>query len=245
LWADFYPATAAALAHALRQTDARLVFADNLYSYGNVKGAVMHEELPHKAQTVKGSIRAAVLHTLLYSDMSTLFYSDKKISRRVAVVKAADFIGPRIHKGIFGVEFLEKLQQGKTVLLFGKPRLPHTFTYIRDFAAAMIRVGNARDAFGQIWHVPNAPAINLMQWLQLFELETGKKAKLIVLPRFVVRLSGMFDPLVKELYELAYQFEFPYLVNAEKYSRRFGPHFTPPETIVKETIQWFQSTPQQ
>jgi nucleoside-diphosphate-sugar epimerase len=236
LWANFYPATASALAYALEKTNTRLVFADNLYSYGNVKGAVMHEEMPHSAQTKKGRIRASVIQTLLHSG--------QEFCNRVAFVKSADFIGPRIHKGIFGTDFLKKLDQGKTILLFGKPYLKHTFTYIRDFATAMIRVGTATDAGGQIWHVPNAPAITPLEWVQLFEAETGKKARVLVLPKFIVRLSGLFDPLVKELYELAYQFEFPYLLNHEKYARRFDLHFTAPETIIHETMAWFQSTQQ-
>lgn len=232
-WGEFYPATASALAHALRQTNTRLVFADNLYSYGNVAGAVMQEDMPHNADTKKGRIRTAVIHTLLGSD---------DIRDRVAFVKAADFIGPRIHKGVFGTDFLDKLYQNKTVVLFGKAALPHTFTYIRDFAAAMVQVGTASDTFGQIWHVPNAPAINLKAWLHLFELETGKKIKVTVLPKMVIRIAGLFNPLIREFYELAYQFEYPYLVGHDKYVRRFGYQHTSPETIVKETIQWYEST---
>src|SRR5688572_27777527 len=54
-WNKFYPATAFALAHALSHTTtAKLVFADNLYSYGNTLGGLIHEGLPHKAHTKKG-----------------------------------------------------------------------------------------------------------------------------------------------------------------------------------------------
>ena len=63
-WAEFYPATANALAYALSETNARLVFADNLYSYGNVAGKEMNEQMPHTAKTKKGKIRAGVIHTL-------------------------------------------------------------------------------------------------------------------------------------------------------------------------------------
>jgi nucleoside-diphosphate-sugar epimerase len=180
-WGEFYPAAASALAYALSKTNARLVFADNLYSYGNVAGAIMDENMPHKAKTKKGMIRAAVIDTLLNSG--------SEFNNRVAFVKAADFIGPRIHKGIFGTDFLNRLYNGKTISLFGKPELQHTFTYIKDFAVAMIQVGSATDTFGQVWHVPNAAPISPKQWVQLFEAATGKKAKLIVLPKFVVRLA--------------------------------------------------------
>jgi nucleoside-diphosphate-sugar epimerase len=233
-WATFYPATASALAYALGKTNARLIFADNLYSYGNVEGAEMNEKMPHKAKTKKGMIRASVIDTLLNSG--------NEFSSRVAFVKAADFIGPRIYKGVFGTDFLNRLYSGKTISLFGKPALPHTFTYIKDFATAMIHVGTATDTFGQIWHVPNAPAINLKEWVLLFEAAADKKAKVIVLPKFGIRIAGLFNSLIKEFYELAYQFEYPYLVNHEKYVSRFGNHATNHENIVRETIEWYQST---
>ena len=233
-WDTFYPATASALAYALEKTNASLVFADNLYSYGNVAGAVMNEEMPHKATTKKGIIRTSVINTLLNSG--------KEFNQGVAIVKAADFIGPKIHKGLFGTDFLEKLHNQQTVTLFGKPSLPHTFTYINDFARAMVNVGNASDAFGQIWHVPNAPALNLYEWIALFEKEAGSNVKVKVLPKIVVRIAGLFNALIKELYELAYQFEYAYLVDHAKYVSRFGNHATSPSTIVKETLQWYQST---
>jgi nucleoside-diphosphate-sugar epimerase len=230
-WAVFYPAAAAALAHALRNIKAKLVFADNLYSYGNVSGEEMHEAMPHTAKTKKGKIRAGVINTLLYSGDA--------FNSRVAFVKAADFIGPRIHKGIFDTAFLDSVYNGKTVRLFGNIALPHTFTYINDFAAAMINVGTASDTFGQIWHVPNAPALSLDKWVHLFEVVADKKIKKSVTPKLLIRIAGLFNSFINELYEMAYQFEYPYLVNHDKYVQRFGNHATYPSDIVKETINWY------
>lgn len=233
-WAEFYPATAKALAFALTNSSAKLVFADNLYSYGNVAGAEMFEQMPHNAKTKKGKIRAGVINTLLYSG--------DEFNNRVAFVKAADFIGPRIHKGIFGIDFLDKIYEGKNVSLFGNISLPHTFTCINDFAAAMINVGTADDTFGQVWHVPNAPALSLDKWVHLFEVITGKKIKKTVVPKFLIRIAGLFNTLIRELYEMAYQFEYPYLVNHDKYIKRFGNHATYPSDIVKQTVEWYNAT---
>jgi nucleoside-diphosphate-sugar epimerase len=233
-WAKFYPATASALAHALDKTNAKLVFADNMYSYGNVMGSVMHEDLPHRAQTRKGLIRTSVIDTLLKSG--------NEFSERVAFVKAADFIGQRIYKGIFGTDFLDRIYEKKTVMLSGKIELPHTFTYINDFAQAIVNVGNAADAFGQLWHAPNATAISLDKWVHLFQIYTSRKVRIRLLPKFVVRIAGLFNSLVREFYELAYQFEYPYLVDHSKYANRFCDHSTSPSVIVKETVQWYKKT---
>lgn len=232
-WAEFYPAVAKALAFALTHTNARLVFADNLYSYGNVAGAEMFEQMPHSAKTKKGKIRADVINTLLHSG--------EAFNKRVAFVKAADFIGPRIYKGIFGTDFLDRVYRGKKVVLFGNISLPHTFTYINDFADAMINVGSATDTFGQIWHVPNAPALSIDKWVHLFEIITEKKIQKMIVPKFLIRVAGFFNPLIRELYEMAYQFEYPYLVNHDKYVNRFGNHAAYPSYIVKQTVEWYNA----
>ncbi len=232
-WQQFYPAAAEALVYTLQKTTARLVFADNMYSYGNVQGAVMQETMPHKATTKKGRVRAAVIEQLLLSG--------EDFNDRVAIVKAADFIGPRIHKGVLGTDFLHRLHHNKPILLFGKPMLPHTFTYIKDFALAMVTIAGAADAYGQIWHVPNAAAISVMDWIKLFEQETGRKVNVKILPKFLIKISGFFNSFIKELYELAYQFEHAYLVDHSKYAKRFGKHATDHLIIVKETVACFRT----
>lgn len=151
-WKDFYPAAAGALAHALTHSQAKLVFADNLYSYGNVQGAIMHEAMPHDAKTRKGTIRADVIKALLLSG--------EPFGRRVAFVKSSDFIGPRIYKGLFGHDFMKRLYSGRRISLLGRPALSHTFTFIGDFAGAMIKVGGAADAYGRVWHAPNTQPLS-------------------------------------------------------------------------------------
>lgn len=227
-WKDFYPATARALAHALRNSAAKLVFADNLYSYGNVSGKEMTEQMPHTAKTRKGKIRARVIQTLLYSG--------EEFNKRVAFVKAADFVGPRIHKGIFGTDFLDRVYRGKPVLLFGDIGLPHSFTSIEDFAEALVNVGSSADAYGQVWQAPNAPALSVDKWVHLFEVITGKKIRKKRVSKFEIRLAGLFNPLIREYHEMAYQFEYPYLVNHDKYAGRFGNHARYPSAIVRETV---------
>lgn len=233
LWASFYPAITQAIIQGLKNTSAKLVFADNLYSYGNLKGKIMLESMPHSATTKKGIIRADVVEAFLQAN--------QRQNTKIAVVKAADFIGPYIHKGIFGIDFMTNLLENKSVHLFGNIHLPHAFTFMEDFAQAMINIAQADDTFGQVWHVPNAPAISLHAWVQLFEKQANRRIKLSVVSKNMLRLIGLFKPLLKEYIELSYQFEYPYLVSHQKYAQRFGEHFTKPEQIVTQTLKWYQS----
>lgn len=230
-WATFYPAIADALVRVVAQTSTRLVFADNLYSYGNMQGAVMLETSPHQATTRKGLVRKQVIDA----------FRHEAVRPQIAIVKASDFIGPRVHKGVFGTDFLEKLHAGKPVYLFGAIHAPHTFTYVPDFARAMLNVAAANDAFGRIWHVPNAPAISPEAWFLLMKEMTGSQSKLSVVPKLLLQGLALFNPLLREMLELAYQYEHPYVVSHADYASRFGDHTTPVQAIASETIAWFQS----
>lgn len=103
-WTAFYPATASALSHSLQLTNAKLVFADNLYSYGNVGGEMMHEMLPHNAQTKKGMVRADLINTFLNKK--------KELRSKVAIVKAADLLVQESIK-----EFLELISWIKSIAI--------------------------------------------------------------------------------------------------------------------------------
>jgi nucleoside-diphosphate-sugar epimerase len=231
-WRVFYPLLSNAMVEGLKHSEAKLVFADNMYAYGNLRGKLMHEELNHSAQTEKGKIRAALLER----------FKQQGVNRRVAIVKSSDFIGPRIEKGVFGIDFLKSIYQNKTINLPGKVTLPHHFTFIEDFAKALVCVAFEPTAYDQVWHTPNAMAISQQEWINLFIKYTDLNIRYRSIPKFVINVIGMFNPFIKELKELSYQFEYPYLINAQKFISVFGDHSTSPDEIVKKTVQWYNST---
>ena len=232
LWSVFYPALSVAMINGLKASSAKLVFADNMYSYGNHKGQVMHEEMNHNAETRKGKIRAELIRNFERYD----------VSERVAIVKSSDFIGPNITKGLFGLDFLTNIYKNKTVYLPIDAHLPHHFTYIKDFAKAMVMVAFDTSGYNQLWHVPNCKAISQNDWINLFGKEAGKKIKYRVIPKFVINFVGIFNSSVCELTELSYQFEYEYLVNAQKFIEHYKDISTSPNEIVEQTINWFKKT---
>ena len=73
---------------------------------------------------------------------------------RVAILRASDFIGPRAVAGGLGGRVFHPALAGQAASVLGNPRLPHTL--IPMCAWAMIRLGAADCALGQIRKVPNA-----------------------------------------------------------------------------------------
>jgi hypothetical protein len=57
----------------------------------------------------------------------------------------------------------------------------------------------------------------------------------------MIRLVGVFNPLVRELNETLYQFERPFVSDASKFQGTFGP-FEPTahRDAVRPTVEWFR-----
>jgi hypothetical protein len=57
----------------------------------------------------------------------------------------------------------------------------------------------------------------------------------------MIRIAGLFNPLVRELNETLYQFERPFVSDASKFQCAFGPlKPTPHAEAVNRTVEWFR-----
>jgi hypothetical protein len=64
--------------------------------------------------------------------------------------------------------------------------------------------------------------------------------KFRLLGRPMVRISGWFNPMVGEVYEMLYQNDAPYLFDSSKYARDFGFAGTPYAEGIRATAASYQ-----
>lgn len=210
-----------------------LIMGDNLYMYGEVKGAI-HEGLAYETPTRKGKIRAEVARELL--DLH------QKGTVRVTIGRGADFFGPQVENSYVGSRFFTPVAAGKSISLLGDPDAPHTFTYIDDFGQALVTLSEHEDAFGQVWHVPNAETVSARQFAELAYEIAGHAPRIGTMGRGMLRLGGLFIPAAKEVIEMLYQFEQPFVVDSRKFVQRFGGEAgpTPLRTALTETVAYYR-----
>jgi nucleoside-diphosphate-sugar epimerase len=231
-WLEEWPPMMKAIIQGVAQTEARLVFADNLYMYGPTGGAPIHEGLPYAATGRKGRARAEVATMLLDAHRAG------KV--RVTIGRASDFYGPRCTDSTLGEMVFGAALAGKTVNLLGNIDLPHTYTYIRDYARGLVTLSKHDEALGQTWHVPSAETLSTRQLIRLIEAELGQPIRFRQAGRWMVGLMGLFNPTVREFWEMAYEFEDPYLMDHSKFAAAFGAHPTPHEEAIRATLAWFR-----
>ena len=231
-WSKQFPKITKGIIEGLQNTGTKLVYGDNLYMYGDTDGLPVTEDYTNKATQKKGKVRSKIAQDLLKSDID------------VVIARASDFYGPLVRNAILGEDFFNDVSAGRTVNLLGNIDLPHTFTYIKDFAKALIKLSDNQDCFGQVWHVPNAPTITTRQVINTIEELTGRAIKVRTASTKMLSILGFFSPVLREMKEMMYQWEKPYLVSHEKYIKRFGDDFTAYETAILETLYWFNSEQQ-
>lgn len=60
------------------------------------------------------------------------------------------------------------------------------------------------------------------------------------LPSAVVAVAALFSPLIRELKEVRYQFDRPFVVDSSAYETAFAARPTPVDEQVKATVDWWR-----
>ncbi len=75
-----------------------------------------------------------------------------------------------------------------------------------------------------------------------FGAALGRPIKLKRIPPLMLSALGLFVPLMRELKEMAYQWEEPFMVDDRRFRARFGDLATPLDAGARETVAWAQAT---
>jgi len=210
---------------------ANLVYGDNLYMYGPVSGKIS-PDLPYSATGRKGKTRATIAKTLMEAHQSG------KV--RAAIARASDFFGPMVLNSMVGEMVFRPALEGKTVDVLGNPDVPHTYTYIKDFAKGLVTLGEHEEALGQIWHIPSAETLTTRQFIELIFQKAEKSPKIRAVPKTIVALLALVNPMLREIQEMLYEFEEPFVVDSSKYEKTFGNQTTSHDRAIGETLAWFR-----
>ncbi|KAK1185344.1 NAD-dependent epimerase/dehydratase family protein [Streptomyces sp. NBS 14/10] len=235
-WVGEWPALASSLCAAAEATGAVLVMLGNLYGYGPVDGP-MTEELPLAATGPKGRVRAAVW------EQARTLHEQGRI--KAVEVRPSDFFGPGVTDGgHLAARVMPRLLRGKPVSTLGDPDAPHSWSYLPDVARALVEVAGEERAWGRAWHVPTEPARSTRQMVDHLAAQAGTGPVAVRrLSPAVLGVASLFSPLLRELKEIRYQFDRPFVVDASAYEAEFAVRATPVDEQVEATVAWWRERP--
>ena len=128
------------------------------------------------------------------------------------IARSADFYGPDTGGKSMLVETVVKnLLKGKKAQVFGNMDKIHSYTFTPDAGKATALLGNTPDAFNQVWHVPTTQEkLTTRQWIDLIAAEINVTPKIQKIPTWMLKLIGLFNPLIREFPEMLYKNELDY-----------------------------------
>ena len=228
-WARDWPRLMQHVLDACIAQGTKLVFVDNVYMYAP-------EALPHMTEqsaigpvSKKGNIRKQVVEMLLAAV--------ERGKLQALIARSADFYGPDNRNSILLELVYHNLRNGKRALWQCDIHKVHSFTYTPDAAKAIAVLANHEAAYNRVWHLPTAKdQLTGADWIRLFAEQLNTQPKTWVLKRWLLKLAGIFVPLMRNIEEMSYQYQHDYFFDSSDIEQAFGLKATPVKQAIAEIM---------
>jgi nucleoside-diphosphate-sugar epimerase len=217
LYSDFErlpPMMRASIDGAVAEGVKRIVLITNVYSYGRPRTSPVKEDHPREPHTKKGQLRKQ------QEDLLMEAHAQGKLQAQI--VRFPDFYGPDAEYS-FSIELFRAAVAGKPANLLGNIDLPHEFIYTPDIGQVLAELATRDDVWGEVWNCGGAGTITQRQLVTRAFEAAGRKPKFRVAGTGLVRVMGLFIPLMRELVEMMYQWqETPLVLDDSKLRAKLG-----------------------
>jgi nucleoside-diphosphate-sugar epimerase len=229
VWQKQWPLIMQNVIDACKTHKTKLVFFDNVYAYGLVNGW-MKEDALYNPISKKGLVRKQIAEMLMNEvDKGNL---------NAIIARAADFFGPNTPLSFVTATVFENFKKGKKAQWFLDVNKKHSMTYTPDAGKATAILGNTNSAYNQIWHLPtDKNALTGKEFIELSAKAFGVNPDYMVLKKWMIKMAGLFIPIVKESFEMLYQNEYDYLFDSTKFEKAFNFNPTNYQDGIIETVK--------
>jgi nucleoside-diphosphate-sugar epimerase len=163
---------------------------------------------------------------------------------RIAIGRASDFFGAGVTQGsTLGERVFGNALAGRRAGFIGNADLPHTYSYVPDIAAGLATLGTDARAAGQVWHLPGPQTVTTRAFMDLVAVQVGHPVGVRLVPGRAVRVLGLVSPMIRELAEMSYQFDEPFVLDTSRYESVFGSAGTPLAAAIAATVAWYRARP--
>lgn len=228
IWQAEWPVIMRNVIDACKASGSKLVFFDNVYAYGKVNGW-MTEETPYNPVSKKGEVRKHIAEMLMNEV--------KAGNLNAMIVRAADFYGTDTLAVITETVF-KNFANGKKAQWLISDKFRHSFTYAADAAKGTALLGNTPAAYNKVWHLPTDKNVFTgKEIIPLIAREFGVEPKYMNVPKWMLRIIGLFNSNIRESIEMLYQNDSDYLFSSEKFEKTFELKPAPYLTGIKYTAK--------
>ena len=192
----------------------RFILIGTVYPYGRARGNPISENHPREPHTFKGRMRLAQENLVLAAHgrngLSTL------------VLRLPDFYGPGIERSLLNGVF-EGAATGKRAQVVGPVDVPHEFIYLPDVGPVVETLTRTPEAYGRWWHLAGSGMLTQREVARQAYALAGREPKLMVAGKTMLRVLGLFNPLMRELVEMNYLMTEPVVLDDSELTKLIGP----------------------
>jgi hypothetical protein len=89
--------------------------------------------------------------------------------------------------------------------------------------------------------LPCAPAESMRALVARFSTYWGREIGLTVMPRWIMKTLGLVVPMIREIDEMTYQWDEPFVVDDRRFRATFNTEPTDRERASIDTVAWAKS----
>jgi nucleoside-diphosphate-sugar epimerase len=155
---------------------------------------------------------------------------------RATEARGADYVGPGSESHL-GDRTVPKILAGKNVQVLGSPDTLHTWTYTEDMAMTLVAIGADERAWGRAWHVPSALECTQREAITRLAAMAGVPTpKVSTVPAILLKALGLVNPMMRELPEVSYQLDQPFVMDSSAAQRELGLVPTPADDVLRAIL---------
>jgi nucleoside-diphosphate-sugar epimerase len=217
--------TEIALEAAAKAGIRRFVHVGTVYPYGKPLRERVDELQARNPHTFKGRMRK--------EQEDLVMAADGKNGMRTAILRAPDFYGPTAELSFVRAIFDAALKGG-TANVIGPIDTPHEFIYVPDLAAGLLALSEKDEAYGHAWNIGGPELITTRHFAELVFAAAQRRPRLRAANKTMLRLLGIFNPLLREVVEMHYLWTTPVALDDTRL-RQLLPNLR--KTSYKEGIE--------
>ncbi|WP_202964628.1 NAD-dependent epimerase/dehydratase family protein [Inquilinus limosus] len=141
---------------------------------------------------------------------------------RGAVLRLPDFYGPGVDRSLLH-DLFRAAATGRRAKLVGPIDRPHEFAFVPDIGPVVTSLAAREEAWGRVWHLAGPGTITQREAAALAFAAAGRTPRLMVAGKTMLRLAGLFDPLMRELVEMHYLQTDPVIMDDSALQALIGP----------------------
>jgi nucleoside-diphosphate-sugar epimerase len=217
---------------AIAENVRRVLLIATVYPYGTPITAKIAEEHPRNPVTFKGRMRKEQEDLLLSADAAG------KIEG--VLLRLPDFYGPGVEASFLDGAFKAAVEGG-TANMVGPIDTPHEFVFVPDVGPVALDLVAKPEARGCWWNLAGAGMTTQRQMAEMAFAQTGRKMKVRVAGKTMLRAMGLFNPFMRELVEMHYLQTTPVLMDDTALTKLLGTiKKTSYQEGVRQSVEYLQ-----